>query len=653
MKILLISPGTPEEIDNKVIRQIPYLYAKAFNAPHAIATVAALTHEEHEVVLHDEYMRGPAEDFLPGKDFDIIGISVTSNQLQRSLAIASACRKICPSATIVAGGIGVETLIYKNKDDIDVVVHGEAEESWPQFLEDFKTGKYQKVYKSLTKPDMTKTPPPRWDLLGEDIIHYNSVSVQTTRGCPFDCSFCDVIYTYGRKPRCKTVEQVLEEIRRLNELNVMMVFIADDNFAGDKKYVKELLRRLIVLNNSFKMPMGFFTQLDITVAQDDELLQLLADANFYNLMIGVESVNADSLKDMNKKQNMGISAVDAIKKIQSYGMAVLVHMIIGADSDGPDIFDKTAEFVQDANIVFHICHPLAAPPGTKMWYDYKRSGRLITTEHDEASDKMDILTNIIPKQMTRIELLEGLANYWDHVYTHEKFFERAMGFIKGIKYKPKVKDSGFAGAWAMRKLIGGVFKYYLFTADKKDRKTFFKILRAVKKDLGYLMPKIIYMYTFFLIDCKRSVYDAKVAREMAGWERNNPDKITVDSPEIPVSEKIREQAKPMVTDAYAHVREKTAVREKVYRSVVNAMLDFSDRFGDTFEAYDEFQKQHLKNSCERALGQDMPDEACTGVTLAETPPPFFTREIMDAMDNAVRYRNMYNQEVPKLPKVWS
>ena len=642
MKILLISPGTPDEIDNKVIRQIPYLYAKAFNAPHAIATVAALTPAEHEVVLHDEYMRGPSEVFLPGKEFDIIGISVTSNQLQRSLTIAAACRKFCPKATIVAGGIGVETLIYKNKDDIDVVVHGEAEETWPKFLEDFKKGKYLKVYKSLTKPDMTKTPPPRWDLLGGDIIHYNSVSVQTTRGCPFDCSFCDVIYTYGRKPRSKTIEQVLEEIRRLNELKVMMVFIADDNFAGDKKYVKELLRQLIVLNNSFKIPMGFFTQLDITVAEDDKLLQLLADANFYNLMIGVESINAESLKDMNKKQNLGVSAIAAIKKIQSYGMSVLVHMIIGADSDGPEVFEKTAEFMQDANIVFHICHPLAAPPGTKMWYDYKRNGRLITTEHKEASDKMDILTNIIPKQMSRTELMEGLANYWDHVYTHEKFYDRAMGYINGITYKPKVKDPGLAGAWAMRKLISGVFKYYLFKAEKKDRQTFFKILRSVKKDLGYLMPKIIYMYTFFLIDCKRSVYDALVAREMAQWERDHPEMIKVDSCEIPVSEKIRENATMIVKDAFTHVREKTDSKELVYKSVVSAMLDFSDRFGETFEAYDEFQKEHLKSACERAVGQDVMEESCTTLTLADTPPPFFTREIMDALDNAVRYRNMYN-----------
>jgi hypothetical protein len=390
------------------------------------------------------------------------------------------------------------------------------------------------------------------------------------------------------------------------------------------------------------MPMGFFTQLDITVAQDEELLQLLADANFYNLMIGVESVNEDSLKDMNKKQNMGISAAEAIKKIQSYGMAVLTHMIIGADSDGPSVFEKTAEFMQEANVVFHICHPLAAPPGTKMWYDFKRQGRLIITEHDEASDKLDIITNILPKQMSRIELFEGLANYWDHIYSHEMFYERAMGFIKGITYKPKVKPPGLPDIWAMRKLMGGVFKYYLFKADRQDRKTFFKILGKAKKDLSFLMPKIIYMYTFFLIDRKRSGYDAKIAREIAEWERNNPDKIRVDSCIIPVSEKIRQNASSLVKDAFSHVREKIGVREIVYRSVVRAMLDFSDRFGDTFEVYDEFQKEHLKSACERAVGTDVLEEACTTITLAETPPPGFTREIMDALDNAVRYRNMYN-----------
>ncbi len=646
MKILLISPGSPDEIDNLIIRQIPYLFAKAFTAPHAIATVAALTPREHEVTLHDEYMKGPVDDFLPETDYDIIGVSITSNQLQRSLKIAQLCKKFCPKSLLVVGGIGVETLIYKNKEDIDVVFHGEAEDTWGRFLEDYKTGTYQRVYKNVSKPDMTKTPPPRWDLIAKDICAYNSVSVQTTRGCPFDCSFCDVIYTYGRKPRSKSIEQVLEEIRRLNDLKVMMVFIADDNFAGDRKYVKDLLRQLIVLNNSFKVPMGFFTQLDITVAEDDELLELLADANFYNLMIGIESVNDDSLKDMNKKQNIGVSATAAIKKIQSYGMAVLVHMIIGADSDDETVFDKTANFVQEANIIFHICHTLAAPPGTKMWYDYKRQGRLVTTEHEEASDKMDIITNIIPKNMSRIELFEGLADYWDKIYVHEKFLERALGYIKGINYTPMAKPPGFSSFWAMRKMMGSMFMYFMFKIPKKDRQTFFKILRATdKKKLGFLMPKIVYMYTFFIIDCKRSAYDAKVAREMAQWERDNPTKVKVDSCDIPVSEKIRENGKHLVAEAYKHVRSHTPKKEIIYKTIVAAMLDFSDRFGDTFEGMDDFHREHIRDICDRAMPKVIATTAETTAEFPEQQPAGFTREIMDALDNAVRYRNMYKEEV--------
>ena len=163
MRILLISPGSPDEIDNLIIRQIPYLFAKAFTAPHAIATVAALTPREHEVTLHDEYMKGAVDDFLPETNYDIIGVSITSNQLQRSLKIAQLCKKFCPKSLLVVGGIGVETLIYKNKEDIDVVFHGEAEDTWGRFLEDYKAGSYLRVYKNVSKPDMTKTPPPRWD----------------------------------------------------------------------------------------------------------------------------------------------------------------------------------------------------------------------------------------------------------------------------------------------------------------------------------------------------------------------------------------------------------------------------------------------------------------------------------------------------------
>jgi radical SAM superfamily enzyme YgiQ (UPF0313 family) len=641
MKILLISPGTPDEIDNKIIRSIPYLNAKAFIAPHAVATVAALTPEEHDIEIHDEYIRGPAEDFLPGKNYDIIGISITSNQLIRSLQIVEACKKFCPSSTIVVGGIGVEMLIYKQKGNIDVVFHGEAEDTWPRFLEDYKKGNYQNVYKNVIKPDMSKAPPPRWDLIKEDIHLYNSVSIQTTRGCPFDCSFCDVIYTYGRKPRSKTIEQVLEEIKRLHDLKVQMVFIADDNFAGDKIYVKELLRRMIQLNNSFKNPLGFFTQIDITIAKDDELLALLADANFYTLMIGIESVNPDSLKDMNKKQNLGVSAVDAIKKIQSYGMVVLAHMIIGNESDDLTVFEKTAAFVKDADIIFHICHPLAAPPGTKMWYDYKRQGRIIQNEPDETSDKMDIISNIIPKQMSRQELFLGLADYWDDIYDAEKFKERAVSLIQNITRRSNVKMPGLSSMWDMRKMMGGVFKYFFFTAEKVHRKTFMYIMKSAKKNISYLMPKIIYIYTFYLIDYKRSQYDAAVAREHAKWEREHPDKVAIDDSLIPVYDKIREHAPQLISEAYSYVWKKNDKKEILYKAVHAALLEFSDRFGKNFETPDEFYLDQMCNACDRVLPGILESDTVATEAIPEKLPVGFTREILDSLDNAVRYRNIY------------
>jgi hypothetical protein len=358
-------------------------------------------------------------------------------------------------------------------------------------------------------------------------------------------------------------------------------------------------------------------------------------------MIGIESVNSDSLRDMNKKQNIGISAVEAINKIQSYGMVVLAHMIIGADSDDHTTFEKTAEFVRDANTIFHICHPLAAPPGTRLWYDLKRQGRIITAEHLETSDKMDIITNIVPKNMTRIELLEGLAKYWDEIYETEKFLKQALGYLNGIRYVPKFKKPGLKDLWKMRKLLYGVFKYFYFTADKEHRKGFQTLFRSVKYK-GDMMPKITYLYSFHLIDYKRSQYDAAVARLHAKWEKENPDKIVIDSTIVPISEKVREHALQLCGAAYQRITEKTQEKEIVYQSVLNAIIDFNDRFGHSFTIYDEYHQEQINLTCDRILSDIIENDHKTNGNLPADPPPGFTREIMDALDNAVRYREIFS-----------
>ncbi len=642
MKILLISPGSSDDIDSQITRAIPYLFAKAIFSPHAIASVAALTPPEYEVEIHDEYIRGPVESVLQDKFCDIIGISITSNQVKHCLDIAAHCKKLAPDAVVVVGGIGVENLIHQNQEHIDVVFYGETEDTWPQFLRDFKQGSYPRVYKNISKPDMTRIPPPAWELIREDIPLYNAVSVQTTRGCPFDCSFCDVIYTYGRKPRSKTIDQVLQEIRKLYEMNVQMVFIADDNFAGNKKYAKELLTQLVDLNNSFTNPIGFITQLDITIAQDEELLTLLANCNFLAVMIGIESVNEDSLKDLNKQQNIRISIPDAIQNIQSYGIIVLAHMIIGADSDDHTVFQKTADFVREANIIHHFCHPLSAPPGTKMWYDLKRQGRIVSLDSDEISDKLDIISNIVPRQMTRIELFEGLADYWEKIYDPQVFMERAIAFIKGIRQKPNVKAPGIDTLWKLRKMLYRVFTFFIFDVEKEHRKVFFTLLKTAKGKLSYLMPRIIYLYTSYLMDYKRSMHDIQVARDYVRWEKENPDQITIESSFIPIPENIRTNAAELFTIAYHHIREKYTNKEIVYQSVVSAMLDFSDRFGDSFDSIGELQKGQIHLSCDRITDQISGSPRETTEELPVNPPSGFTREILDALDNAMRHRNIYN-----------
>ncbi len=642
MKILLISPGTPDDIDSQITQGIPYLFAKTLFAPHAIAAVAALTPREYEVTLHDEYTAGQVESIIANKTFDIIGISVTSNQQKRSLQIARHSKKVSPSSLVVFGGIGVEHFIHQEMAGIDVIFHGEAEETWPKFLEDYKSGSYQRIYKNVSKPDMTKTPAPRWELLAKDISSYTAVLLQTTRGCPFDCSFCDVIYTFGRKLRSKTISQVLEEVRQLSALKVKMIFLADDNFAGDKKYTKELLKQLIPLNNSFKSPIEFITQIDITIANDEELLTLLADCNFQAVMIGIESVNEDSLKDFNKQQNLRFPIREAVQKIQSYGIVVLAHMIIGADSDDTTVFQRTSDFIADANIVHHLCHPLAAPPGTKMWYELKRAGRIIHTDNPEIADKLDIISNIIPRQMTRVELFEGLADYWESIYDPEKFTQRALTFIKGVQYKPKIKEPGAGDLWTLRKMLWRVFTFFMFDAGKAHKKAFFTILRATQKKGMYLLPKIIYIYTCYLVDYNRSMYDAKIARSHAQWERENGDKLVIDTNPIPVAEKIREHAGAIFQSAYQHIRAKVGHKETLYTAVVAAMVDFNDRFGQTFDTFDELHEEHLKATCERILNQLPPNGHASPDDLPMMPMAGFTREILDALDNAVRYQRSNN-----------
>lgn len=638
MRILLVSPSSPNDLDNRFIREVPYLGADVLFGPTAVVTVAALTPEGHEVVIHDEHLRGPVEATLDSDSFDVVGVNLTTNQFNRALAIADHCKHTGRSAVTVAGGIGAPNLLHHAGHSFDVVIHGEAEENWPRFLADLEEGSFHSSYQRFSRPDLSQSPIPRWDLIGEDIPRYGTLSVQTTRGCPHDCAFCDVIYTYGRRPRSKPVDRITEEVTLLQSLGATMVFVADDNFGGgNRAYAKELLRKLVVLNNSFDQPMMFMTQVDILVSQDPELLELLADANFVDLMIGIESVNEASLRDMNKVQNLRVDPLEAVRTIQSYGIAVLGHMIVGNDSDTPDTFAETEAFVTDAHILHHFCHPLMAPPGTRLWYQYAREGRLIRLT-DAMRDRLDVVPNILPRQMSREELLNGLADYWERVNSPEHYLQRALEFVDGVTRQPRVRRPAFRALGSIFRLMGGVIRFYLFRAPAAHRKGFFRIFRAVGQKKPWLMPRAVFLYTCYMMDYKRALHDAELARDQAAWERDHAGDLEKEEAVIPLNESVRTESTAILHELYTHVRPRSGVREELYGIAVEALVEFSDRYGAQLASFDDTQRKNLHQVCDRIIGSSENRLSPDGDLPEDRPPPGFVREVLDSADSTVRVR---------------
>lgn len=640
MRILLVNPSTADDLLSSAVLEIPYLDAKAFFAPHAVAAVAALTPREHRVYIHDEQVKGPVEELLDNQQFDVVGISLVATQLKRTVKIARHFRaQRCPGKLVV-GGIGTSYMIAQLRELVDTAIFGEAEETWPQYLEDLAGGTEESAYQRATKPDLTKVPEPRWDLIANDMSAYSAVSVQTTRGCHFDCAFCDVIYTYGRRPRSKTIDQIVTEVKTLAGFGARMVFLADDNFGGNRDYAKEVLRELVELNNSFVEPLGFLTQVDITIAEDDELLELMADANMLQVHIGIESANLDSLRDMNKLQNTKLNLVDAVRRIQSYGIVVLAHMIIGADSDDLTAFEETARFVQDANILNHICHPLSAPPGTRLWYRLKREGRIVKVVcgkdgSGDISTKVDVLTNIVPKKMSRVELFRGLAEYWEKISDPGLYVQRAIGFIDGVTRKPRVRAPGLKGLWKIKGMLARMLKFYAVGVPAAQRKAFFTVFRMGSRKKPYLMQRIVFGHTGYLMDHKRALLAARVAHLQAQWEADNPDAVTIVPSDTPLPVAVRGQAKELFTTAYMHVRVQTGDRETLYSTVIEGMRDFADRFGDRFEELDDVFAEHIRESCDRVLARAHTTVPSGDLPL-DRPPPGFVREILDGLDRAIR-----------------
>jgi radical SAM superfamily enzyme YgiQ (UPF0313 family) len=422
MNILLLYPEFPDTFWS-FKHALKFIRKRASNPPLGLLTVAAMLPPEWDKRLVDLNVRPLKDADLAWADYAFI--SAMTVQRESTRQVIARCK--AAGLKMVAGG-PLFTAEHKHFPDVDHFVLNEAEATLPPFLRDLEAGPARRVYTSDEFPDIQQTPAPLWELA--DLQRYATMPVQYSRGCPFDCEFCNITALFGHRPRVKTTVQILTELDGLYRLGWReSVFFVDDNLMGNKKHLKgELLPALIAWRKG-KTGMPFNTEISINLADDQELMDLMSQAGFDAVFIGVETPADESLAECNKKQNLGRDLVADVKRIQRSGLQVQGGFIIGFDSDTPSIFQRQIEFIQQSGIVTAMVGLLQAPVGTRLYERLKHEKRLVG---DFSGDNVDGATNIIPKMNLDV-LKNGYRTVVDTLYAPKQYYARVKTFLKEYK----------------------------------------------------------------------------------------------------------------------------------------------------------------------------------------------------------------------------
>ncbi|PKO22144.1 MAG: B12-binding domain-containing radical SAM protein [Chloroflexi bacterium HGW-Chloroflexi-1] len=424
MKVLLIYPEFPDTFWS-FKHALKFIRKKAGAPPLGLLTVAAMLPQDWELRLVDLNIRGLTKDDLAWADMAFISAMI----IQRDAARQTIARCKEAGLKVVAGG-PLFTMDHAQFPDVDHFVLNEAELTLAPFLADLAAGNSKRLYATAEFPDIHATPIPLWRLA--DFRHYDTVSIQFSRGCPFNCDFCNVTALLGHRPRTKTAAQIVAELDSLYARGWRKnVFFVDDNFIGNKKTLKtEVLPALIAWRRG-KTGMAFSTEVSINLADDPELLNLMVQAGFDTVFVGIETPNEASLAECSKTQNKGRDLVERVKRLQHAGLQVQGGFIVGFDSDNPSIFQQQVDFIQMSGIVTAMVGLLQAPPGTRLYERMKGEDRLVANEM--SGDNVDGSTNIIPK-MGLETLREGYRKLLDQIYSPQFYYTRVKTFLR--EYKP-------------------------------------------------------------------------------------------------------------------------------------------------------------------------------------------------------------------------
>jgi radical SAM superfamily enzyme YgiQ (UPF0313 family) len=389
-------------------------------APLGLLTVAAMLPPEWELKLVDMNTERLKDKDLLWADYVLLGAMLVQKESVREIVARCAALK----KTVIAGG-PLFTTGHEEFPEIQHFVLGEAEEVMPQVVEDMQSGRLQPVYRCTNRPDITRTPAPRWDLV--KFRYYVTMSVQFSRGCPYDCEFCDIIVMNGRVPRTKTPDQLIAELEALRRYKWKdMVFIVDDNFIGNKQQTKMLLHALIEWRRRTRTRIGFLTEASMNLADDPELCALMVKAGFKKVFVGIETPSVEALDECHKLQNRNRDLVAAVQTLQRAGLEVMGGFIVGFDSDKNDIFKRQFEFIQRSGVATAMVGLLTALPQTRLWQRLKREGRL---EAESSGNNSDATLNFKPK-LSREFLQSGYRDLVKKLYEPRNYYKRIRTFLK-------------------------------------------------------------------------------------------------------------------------------------------------------------------------------------------------------------------------------
>lgn len=491
MKVLLVYPVFPDTYWS-FRHALAIEGRKAAFPPLGLLTVSSMLPESWEKRLVDMNV----EDLWPDdiEWADIVMVSAMIVQRESLEQVVQLCRKL--GKKVVVGGPYVSTS-SERLPDADHIFIGEAETTLPEFIHDLELGIARKIYQADERPSLLNTPVPDFSLV--DMRHYSAMNIQYSRGCPFQCEFCDIIEIYGRVPRTKSNEQMMAELNALKQGGWRgLVFIVDDNFIGNKKNVRLFMPDLIEWSRKNEFPFSYITEASVNLAEDDHLLEMMETAGFRRIFLGIETPVEESLKEAQKGQNTRRDLLDSVKKIQSYGMEVMAGFIVGFDNDPDDIFERQVKFIRESGIPLAMVGLLNALPDTQLWRRLEKEDRLLKMSD---GNNTDCTINFVPKMNSDI-LIEGYKRILRNIYSPREYYHRALECLSRF-HQDRVEPRTSTILEDVRSLTR-----LLLTLGVRDRerwqfwKYFFNLLRHYPREVAHGLTLAAMGYHFRKITAK-------------------------------------------------------------------------------------------------------------------------------------------------------